>query len=57
VLVSEALAGGAAAEKVPLGKLGGTRPATERYPDPLLAVSDHCPVESEACALIGSGGV
>jgi hypothetical protein len=33
------------AEKVPLGKFGGIRPATDRYPDPLLAVSDHCPVK------------
>jgi endonuclease/exonuclease/phosphatase family metal-dependent hydrolase len=45
VLVSDGLAAGASAEKVALGKFGGTRPATERFPDPLLAVSDHCPVK------------
>jgi endonuclease/exonuclease/phosphatase family metal-dependent hydrolase len=44
VLVSQTLAAGASAEKVPLGRLGGTRPASDRFPDPLLAVSDHCPV-------------
>jgi hypothetical protein len=45
VLVSQALSDGAAAEKVALGRFGGTRPATDRFPEPLLAVSDHCPVK------------
>jgi endonuclease/exonuclease/phosphatase family metal-dependent hydrolase len=45
VLVSSSLSAGAMAEKVAIGKLGGTRPASDRFPDPLLAVSDHCPVK------------
>jgi endonuclease/exonuclease/phosphatase family metal-dependent hydrolase len=45
VLVSSSLSVGAAAEKVAIGKFGGTRPASDRFPDPLLAVSDHCPVK------------
>lgn len=45
VLVSASLAAGATAEKIALGKFGGTRPASDRFPDPLLAVSDHCPVK------------
>ena len=45
VLVSQGLSGSVTAEKVPLGKFGGTRPARGRFPDPLLAVSDHCPVK------------
>jgi hypothetical protein len=45
VLVSQSLAVGVTAEKVALGKFGGTRPATDRFPDPLLAVPDHCPVK------------
>lgn len=44
VLISPQLATAAPAEKVPLGRLGGTRPASERFPDPLLAISDHCPI-------------
>lgn len=44
VLVSQGLATGATARKVPLGRMGGTRPAGERFPDPLLALSDHCPL-------------
>lgn len=44
VLVSQGLATGASARKVPLGLMGGTRPAGDRFPDPLLALSDHCPL-------------
>ncbi len=32
------------AEKLPLGKLGGSMGPVEGKPDPLLAVSDHCPI-------------
>jgi endonuclease/exonuclease/phosphatase family metal-dependent hydrolase len=46
VLVSQGLAAGATARKVPLGRMGGTRPAGERFPDPLLALSDHCPLRT-----------
>lgn len=46
VLVSAAFAAGSTAEKVPLGRMGGTRPAGERFPDPLLALSDHCPLKA-----------
>jgi len=34
----------ATAEKVPLGRFGRTRAADRTHPDPLLAVSDHCPL-------------
>lgn len=34
----------AIAEKVPLGRFGRTRAANRTHPDPLLAVSDHCPL-------------
>lgn len=46
VLVSPSLAAGARAEKVPLGSFGGTRRGTAQRPDPLLAVSDHCPLSA-----------
>lgn len=29
--------------KVAIGRFGGTRPAGQGHPDPLLAISDHCP--------------
>jgi hypothetical protein len=32
------------AVKVPLGKLGRTLPAGAQHPDPLLGLSDHCPL-------------
>jgi hypothetical protein len=32
------------AEKVALGELGRTLPADAAHPDPLLALSDHCPL-------------
>ncbi|CDI03339.1 conserved exported hypothetical protein [Candidatus Competibacter denitrificans Run_A_D11] len=34
----------AIAEKVALGRFGRTRAADRAHPDPLLAVSDHCPL-------------
>ncbi|MBL8251648.1 MAG: endonuclease/exonuclease/phosphatase family protein [Candidatus Competibacter sp.] len=34
----------ATAEKIPLGKRGRTQAANAHHPDPLLGVSDHCPV-------------
>ena len=32
------------AEHVAIGPFGGTKPASGAFPDPLLAVSDHCPM-------------
>ncbi len=32
------------AEKLPIGRLGNTLAANAQYPDPLLGVSDHCPI-------------
>jgi endonuclease/exonuclease/phosphatase family metal-dependent hydrolase len=32
------------AEKLPIGRLGNTLAASDRYPEPLLAISDHCPI-------------
>lgn len=43
VPVSQDLANNVSAEKVSIGVFGGTRPANDRFPDPLLAVSGHCP--------------
>ena len=43
------LPGGAAApvaEKVALGRYGQTRPADAKHPDPLLGLSDHCPLKA-----------
>lgn len=34
------------AEKVALGRLGQTKAANEKYPEPLLGVSDHCPLKA-----------
>jgi len=38
--------GSGAFTAVPPGVFGGTRPATQKHPDPLLAVSDHCPLKA-----------
>ncbi len=32
------------AEKLPLGRMGNSLAANAQYPQPLLAVSDHCPI-------------
>jgi endonuclease/exonuclease/phosphatase family metal-dependent hydrolase len=34
----------ATAEKVSIGRMGGTLPANDTHPDPLLSISDHCPL-------------
>ncbi|MFN0191854.1 MAG: endonuclease/exonuclease/phosphatase family protein [Aestuariivirga sp.] len=44
VLLGSGVAIDGKASKVPLGKLGGTRPASGEFPNPLLALSDHCPM-------------
>lgn len=45
VIVSETLAGSVqSARKLPIGRFGGTQAARPpNHPDPVLAVSDHCP--------------
>lgn len=45
ILIGGSLVAVDSAIKVPLGVLGGTRPARQNRPDPLLAVSDHCPLK------------
>jgi endonuclease/exonuclease/phosphatase family metal-dependent hydrolase len=35
------------AQKVPLGRLGRTLGASGRHPDPLLGLSDHCPLVAD----------
>jgi hypothetical protein len=32
------------AEHIAVGVFGGTKPASTTRPDPLLAISDHCPM-------------
>lgn len=46
MLASQAIVGSGSAIKVAIGRLGGTRPANQENPDPLLAVSDHCPLKA-----------
>jgi hypothetical protein len=46
ILIGGGLTATGPAIKVPLGVFGGTRPATQKHPDPLLAVSDHCPLKA-----------
>lgn len=46
MLVSSQLAPSGSSAKIAIGRLGGTRPASEGHPDPLLAVSDHCPLKA-----------
>ncbi|MCA1473000.1 endonuclease/exonuclease/phosphatase family protein [Bradyrhizobium sp. IC3195] len=43
MLVSASLSIPDPAIKVAIGRFGGTRPAGQGHPDPLLAISDHCP--------------
>lgn len=48
ILVSEGLAKSATAAKLPLGNLGrALPPKPPQNPEPLLAVSDHCPLVAE----------
>ncbi|WP_198023137.1 endonuclease/exonuclease/phosphatase family protein [Mesorhizobium sp. LSHC414A00] len=44
ILISRGIASAHAAEHVAIGVFGGTRPASDTHPDPLLAISDHCPM-------------
>ncbi|WP_284421103.1 MULTISPECIES: hypothetical protein [unclassified Bradyrhizobium] len=46
MLVSKSLTAVAPMTKVAIGRLGGTRPADQDHPDPLLAISDHCPLKA-----------
>jgi endonuclease/exonuclease/phosphatase family metal-dependent hydrolase len=46
LLISTPLSATGSATKVSIGRLGGTRPANQNNPDPLLAVSDHCPLKA-----------
>lgn len=45
IFLSPSLVSGSAV-KVSIGPFGGTRPATDKNPDPLLAISDHCPLKA-----------
>jgi hypothetical protein len=44
IAISPALRALSPALKIPIGVFGSTRKATPERPDPLLAVSDHCPL-------------
>lgn len=44
ILISRGLGVAQPAEHVAVGVFGGTKPASETHPDPLLAISDHCPM-------------
>jgi endonuclease/exonuclease/phosphatase family metal-dependent hydrolase len=44
VLIGRGISSAAPAEHVAIGVLGGTKPASATHPDPLLAISDHCPM-------------
>jgi len=46
ILVTTGLTSTSPATKVAVGALGGTRPATAKHPEPLLAISDHCPLKA-----------
>lgn len=44
ILISSGLKSDGHGQKVPLGKMGRTLKASAEHPDPLLALSDHCPL-------------
>ncbi|MCA1381455.1 endonuclease/exonuclease/phosphatase family protein [Bradyrhizobium sp. BRP23] len=44
IMISTQISAKGAASKVSIGRFGGTRPANQNRPDPLLAISDHCPL-------------
>lgn len=44
IAVTDGLRGATSAKKIALGKLGRSLPGTATQPDPLLALSDHCPL-------------
>ena len=44
ILISRGLATAQPAQHVAVGAFGGTKPANATHPDPLLAISDHCPM-------------
>ncbi|MER9102640.1 endonuclease/exonuclease/phosphatase family protein [Mesorhizobium sp. M0848] len=43
ILISRGISSAHAAEHIAVGVFGGTKPASTAHPDPLLAISDHCP--------------
>ena len=44
ILIGRGMSSAHPAEHVAIGVFGGTKPASEGHPDPLLAISDHCPL-------------
>lgn len=44
ILIGRRLTATEPALKIAIGRLGGTRPASQTFPEPLLAISDHCPL-------------
>ncbi|MQU75208.1 hypothetical protein GHK29_11195 [Sinorhizobium medicae] len=46
ILIGRGLVNIEGAEHVAIGAFGGTKPASGLHPDPLLAISDHCPLSA-----------
>lgn len=44
ILISRGISSAHPATHIAIGVFGGTKPASETHPDPLLAISDHCPM-------------
>jgi endonuclease/exonuclease/phosphatase family metal-dependent hydrolase len=44
ILIGRGISAALPAEHVAVGVFGGTKPANQSHPDPLLAISDHCPL-------------
>lgn len=44
ILISRGINAAGSAEHISVGVFGGTKPANTAHPDPLLAISDHCPM-------------
>lgn len=44
ILISRGIRALQPAEHIEVGVFGGTKPASSSHPDPLLAISDHCPL-------------
>ena len=44
ILITSGITASGPAEHVSVGVFGGTKPADATHPDPLLAISDHCPM-------------
>ncbi len=47
ILIGRGLVNIEGAEHVAVGAFGGTKPASGLHPDPLLAISDHCPLTAK----------